>query len=166
MIRCAPVMLKRIAFVFFAGLLLLAGTGVLMYFVNAAPHAPGISASEASHPTKPFVVKLHAQWCAVCLITTSAWSQIEKEYDGRVNFLVLDFTDDKTTDASKAAAERVGLGRIFEESGSTGVVLIVDGRTKEVTASIAGSRNVGEYREAIDAALSHNHHRPASLLSR
>jgi len=153
MIRCAPAMLKRIAIVVLAGFLALVGTGVAMYLVNAAPVAPPISATEASNPSKPFVVKLHSQWCHLCLITTSVWSQIEQEYGGRANFLVLDFTDDQTTDASKAAAERVGLGRVFEESGSTGVVLVVDGRTKEVTASIAGSRDVAEYRTAIDAAL-------------
>ena len=146
-------MLKKVALAVVVAMLVLAGSVVVMYFVNAAPVAPAISASEASNPTKPFVVKLHAQWCAVCMITKSAWSQVEKEYAGRVNFLVLDFTDDQTTDASKAAAERVGLGRVFEESGSTGVVLVVDGRTKDVTASIAGSRNVAEYRAAIDAAL-------------
>lgn len=146
-------MLKKIAIVVVATFLVLVAIGVLMYFVNAAPVVPAISASEAANPARPFVVKLHAQWCHLCLITTSAWSQIEKEYAGRVNFLVLDFTDDKTTDASKVAAERVGLGRVFEQSGSTGVVLVVDGRTKDVTASIAGSRNIEEYRAAIDAAL-------------
>jgi thiol-disulfide isomerase/thioredoxin len=146
-------MLKKIAIVVFAGFLVLVGTGVAMYVFNAAPAAPAISAAEASDPSRPFVVKLHSQWCHLCLITTQAWSQIEKEYSGRVNFLVLDFTDDQTTDASKAAAERVGLGRVFEESGSTGVVLVVDGRTKNVAASIAGSRDVAEYRAAIDAAL-------------
>jgi thiol-disulfide isomerase/thioredoxin len=146
-------MLKKIAIVLFAVFLALVGTGVLMYFINAAPVAPAISAADAADPAKPFVVKLHSQWCHLCLITTQVWSQIEKEYSGRVNFLVLDFTDDQTTDASKAAAERVGLGRVFEESGSTGVVLVVDGRTKNVTASIAGSRDVAEYRAAIDAAL-------------
>jgi thiol-disulfide isomerase/thioredoxin len=147
-------MLKKIAIIVFTGFLALVGTAVAMYFVNAAPVAPAISAAEASDPGRPFVVKLHSQWCHLCLITTQAWSQIEKEYAGRVNFLVLDFTDDQTTDASKAAAERVGLGRVFEESGSTGVVLVVDGRTKDVSASIAGSRNVAEYRAAIDNALS------------
>jgi thiol-disulfide isomerase/thioredoxin len=146
-------MLKKIALVVVAAFVVLVGSVVLMYFVNAAPVAPAISASEASNPARPFVVKLHSQWCHLCLITTSVWSQIEQEYKGRVNFLVLDFTDDQTTDASKAAAERVGLGRVFEESGSTGVVLVVDGRTKDVTASIAGSRDVTEYRAAIDAAL-------------
>jgi thiol-disulfide isomerase/thioredoxin len=146
-------MLRKIAIIFIAGCLALAAAGYVAYLGNAAPAAPPISAAEASNPSKPFVVKLHARWCAICMITTSVWSQVQKEYSGRVNFLVLDFTDDTTTDASKAAADRVGLSRIFEESGSTGVVLVVDGHTQEVTASIAGSRDVAEYREAIDAAL-------------
>ena len=146
-------MLKKIAIIVLAGFVALVGTGVAMYFINAAPVAPAISAADAADPGRPFVVKLHSQWCHLCLITTRCGQQIEKEYAGRVNFLVLDFTDDQTTDASKAAAERVGLGRVFEESGSTGVVLVVDGRTKDVTASIAGSRNVAEYRAAIDNAL-------------
>jgi thiol-disulfide isomerase/thioredoxin len=146
-------MLKKIAVIFIAVCCVMVVAGYLMYRANAAPVAPPISVAEASNPNRPFVVKLHAQWCHVCLITTLVWSQIQDEYSERVNFLVLDFTDDQTTAASRAAAERVGLGRLFEETGSTGVVLIVDGRTKEVTASIAGSRDAAVYRAAIDAAL-------------
>lgn len=148
-------MLKRIVVLSIVVCLTLAAAGYVMYRANAAPVTPPISASEASNPSKPFVVKLHAQWCAVCLVTTSVWSKIQDEYAGRVNFLVLDFTDDQTTDASRAAAERVRLGRLFEETGATGVVLVVDGRTKDVMTSIAGSRDVAVYRAAIDAALNH-----------
>jgi thiol-disulfide isomerase/thioredoxin len=146
-------MLKKIAVTFIAVCVGMVGIGYLMYRANSAPVAPPISAAEASSPTKPFVVKLHAQWCAVCMITTSVWSQIQDEYADRVNFLVLDFTDEQTTNASAAAAERVGLKQIFDEAGATGVVLIVDGRTKQITASIGGSRDVAEYRAAIEAAL-------------
>ena len=146
-------MLKRIAVISIAVCVALLAAGFVMYRANTAPVAPAISAAEASNPTRPFVVKLHAQWCAVCMITTSVWSRIQDEYSGRVNFLVLDFTDERTTEASRAAAARVGLGQIFEDAGSTGVVLVVDGRTKEVTASIGGSRDFAEYRGAIDTAL-------------
>jgi thiol-disulfide isomerase/thioredoxin len=153
-------MLKKVAVLFLAVCLALAGTGYLMYRANAAPAVPPISEADAANPEKPFVVKLHAQWCAVCMITTSVWRQIQDEYSGRVNFLVLDFTDDHTTGASRAAAERVGLGRFFEETGSTGVVMVLDGRTREVTASIAGSRDVADYRAAIDTALGSAANRP------
>ena len=146
-------MFKRVAVITIAVCLAVAGGGYVVYLGNVAPVTPSISAAEALNPTKPFVVKVHAQWCPVCMITTSVWSQIQEEYAARVNLLVLDFTDDQTTEASRVAAERVGLGRVFEETGATGVVLIIDGRTREVTASIAGSRNFADYRVAIEAAL-------------
>lgn len=144
---------KKVALIAVVMLLAPVVAGYVMYLRNTAPATPPVSAAEASNPTKPFVVKVHAQWCAVCMLTTSMWTRIEDEYEGRVNFLVMDFTDDRTTDVSRAESERVGLGRVFEETGSTGVVLIVNGRTKEVMATIAGSRNFEDYRAAIDAAL-------------
>jgi thiol-disulfide isomerase/thioredoxin len=132
---------------------LLATAGAL-YATNATPRVPVISAAEAAAPTKPFIVKLHAQWCPVCRLTKGVWSRIATTYGERANLVVLDFTDDETTDASRAEAERLGLGHYFEEhSGWTGTISIVDGTTKKVSASIHGSRDFAEYRTAIDAAL-------------
>jgi thiol-disulfide isomerase/thioredoxin len=128
--------------------------GAGLYVSNSAPAVPAISAEEAATTGKPYVVKLHAQWCPACMVTKGVWSQIEKTYAGRANLVVLDFTNQATTDASKAEATRLGLGRLFDEyAGATGTVVVLDGRTREVTASINGSRDFGEYRAAIDAAL-------------
>jgi thiol-disulfide isomerase/thioredoxin len=126
----------------------------MMYIMNPAPSIPAISAAEAASPSKPYVVKLHAQWCPVCMVTKKVWSQIEETYSTRANLVVLDFTNQANTDASRAEAKRLGLEKFFEEyAGSTGTIVVLDGRTKEVTASINGSRNFVEYREAIDAVL-------------
>lgn len=70
--------MKKIAVIFVATGLLLAGAGFALYYANREPVASAISTEEASNPNKPFVVKLHAQWCALCMFTKSAWSQIEK----------------------------------------------------------------------------------------
>ncbi|HEX5049077.1 MAG TPA: thioredoxin family protein [Gammaproteobacteria bacterium] len=135
------------------GAALAAAVGAL-YATNGAPAVPSVSALEAANPTKPFVVKLHAQWCPICRITKGVWSDIAATYGDRVNLVVLDFTDETTTDASRAEAERLGLGSYFEDhSGWTGTISIVDGSTKEVTADIHGSRDFAEYRAAIDGAL-------------
>jgi thiol-disulfide isomerase/thioredoxin len=132
----------------------LAAFGVIMYLGNPAPAVPAVSALEAAKTGKPFVVKLHAQWCAVCLVTKGVWSQIEETYSRRVNLVVLDFTNDANTEASRAEATRLGLETFFEEyAGATGTIVVLDGRTKEVTASINGSRDFATYRAAIDAAL-------------
>ena len=128
--------------------------GSIMYVTNLAPAVPAISVVEAAHSGKPYVVKLHAQWCPVCMLTKGMWSQIESTYSRRVNLVVLDFTNQANTDASRAEAKRLGLEEFFDEhAGWTGTIVVLDGRTKEVTASINGSRDFAEYRAAIDATL-------------
>jgi thiol-disulfide isomerase/thioredoxin len=131
----------------------LAAIGYGLYATNAAPVVPAVSA-DAATSGKPYVVKLHAQWCPYCMITKGVWSQIEDTYRDRVNLVVLDFTNQENTEASRTEALRLGLDSFFEEYvGATGVVVVLDGRTKRVTAEIGGSRNFEEYRAAIDAAL-------------
>jgi len=88
------------------------------------------------------------------MVTKGVWSEIEKTYAGRVNLVVLDFTTDAKADASRAEATRLGLTKFFDEyGGATGTIVVLDGRTKDVTASINGSRDFATYRTAIDAAL-------------
>ena len=133
----------------------LVAAGYAMYVMNPAPTVPAISTEEAASSGKPYVVKVHAQWCAVCMVTKDVWSQIEDAYSNRVNLLVLDVTNRATTDASRAEARRLGLEQFFDEySGGTGTIVVLDGRTRGVTATINGSRDFAEYRAAIDAALS------------
>ena len=140
------------------GLLLLGAAlialGYTMYLRNPAPAVPAVSAAEAARADKPYVVKLHAQWCAVCMLTKGVWSQIEETYAGRVNLVVLDFTTEANTQASRAEATRLGLEQFFDEyAGATGTIVVLDARTRAVTASINGSRDFAEYRAAVDAAL-------------
>ena len=126
----------------------------VLYVRNPTPTVLAIAPSEAVNPSKPYVVKLHAQWCTVCVVTKNVWSQIEEMYATRANLVVLDFTKESDFEASRAEAKRLGLEAFFDEyGGATGTIAILDGRTKEVKASISGSRDFGEYRAAIDAAL-------------
>lgn len=132
----------------------LIATGATLYVNNTAPAVPPVSPVEAAKTGRPYVVKLHAQWCPVCMITKDVWTQIEKAYAQRVNLVVLDFTTGANAEASRAEATRLGLTKFFDEyGGATGSIVVLDGRTREVTASISGSRDFADYRAAIDAAL-------------
>ena len=125
-----------------------------MYLGNTAPSVPPVSAEDAAKTGKPYVVKLHARWCPVCMVTKGVWSSIAERYSTQVNLVVLDFTNEANTNASRVEATRLGLERFFDEhAGITGTIVVLDARTKEVTASIKGSRDFADYRVAIDAAL-------------
>jgi thiol-disulfide isomerase/thioredoxin len=126
----------------------------VLYVRNPPPAVPVISIAESIASGKPYVVKLHAQWCPVCMFTKDMWVQIEKTYSGRVNLVVFDFTNQATTDRSKAEAKRLGLEKFFDDNvGSTGIIAVLDPHTREETASIRGSHNFADYRSAIDGSL-------------
>jgi hypothetical protein len=129
-------------------------TGAILYARNSTPVVAAIATADASAPGAPWVVKMHAQWCPVCMLTKGMWSQIEDAYTGRVRLAVFDFTDETTTAATRAEAQRLGLGAFLEEAGfATGTIIVLDGRTKEILAWINGSRDFADYRAAIDSAL-------------
>ena len=132
----------------------LTAAGVFLYSRNTTPVVPRLAASEAAAAGSPWVVKLHAQWCPVCMLTKGMWSEIEQTYAGRVRFAVFDFTDEVTTATSRVEAERLGLAGVFEEVGfATGPILVLDGRDREIRAWINGSRDFDDYRAAIESAL-------------
>jgi len=147
-------MIKKVLLVVTSLVVVLIASGYIMYVGNSAPTVPALSAVEAAKTSKPYVVKLHAQWCPVCMLTKGMWSQIAETYSKRVNLVVLDFTNEANAEASRAEAIRLGLEKFFDEyAGATGTIVVLDGRTREVKASINGSRDFAEYRAAIDAAL-------------
>ena len=134
-----------------AGVVVLAALAARLYVTNEAPVVPRVTDQDAAG--RPFVVKLHAQWCPVCMTTKGVWDDIQSAYAGRVNLVVLDFTNEETTRASEAEANRLGLRALLDEwGGTTGYVLVLDatGATKH---AIKGSRDPAVYRQAIDEVL-------------
>ena len=147
-------MIRRTMMYFAGVILLLAGIGSILYITNPTPRVPRIELTSLQDSPPPYVVKVHAQWCPVCIMTKDMWNQVQQSYAGKVNLIVFDVTDAATEQASRAEAQRLGLGDFFDDnSGSTGTVYVLDGRTKALVTSIHGSRNFSDYSKPIDGAL-------------
>jgi thiol-disulfide isomerase/thioredoxin len=146
--------MRKALWVTLATVVALIAAAAFLYSRNTTPVVPQLATSEAVAAGSPWVVKLHAQWCPVCMLTKGVWSQIEQTYAGRVRLAVFDFTNGQTTAASRAEAERLGLGVVYDEAAfATGSVLVLDGRGQGIVAWLNGSRDFADYRAAIDAAL-------------
>ncbi len=146
-------MIKRILSIAVLTVVAVVAVVAALYLANGAPVAASVPSETAALGGKPYVVKIHAQWCPKCMMTKDVWSSVEDEYAGRVHFVVLDFTNERTSQASDAEVERLGLGALFEADAGTGSIVVLDAQRRAVTASITGSRNFAEYASAIDAAL-------------
>jgi hypothetical protein len=132
----------------------LAASIAVALVTNPAPQVPFIATDDVAGAARPFVVKLHARWCPVCMATKDAWADLSIHYAGKVRLVVFDFTTDRTTDASRVEAARLGLDAVFSDyEGETGTVLVLDGRSKEIKHSLHGNLAPAEYRRAIDESL-------------
>ena len=128
--------------------------GFTMYQLNPPPKVPAVAPESAASSNRPYVVKLHAKWCPICMMTKGLWSELQSAYTGKVNLVVFDLTNKETVEASRAEAKRLGLERFFEEhGGETGGIFLLDGKSKEEKEGFYGSRQFAEYKRAIDGAL-------------
>jgi thiol-disulfide isomerase/thioredoxin len=124
----------------------------LLVIANGPPGVPPIAAADAA--SRPYVVKLHARWCPICMTTKQQWSEIEQDYADRVNLFVIDNTTPSTRANSRAQAEKFGLAmHVDRYQGATGAVIVIDGRSKAVLSELFGRRPIEDYRAAIDAAV-------------
>ena len=101
--------------------------------IKKAPTVPALSAAEAANTAKPYVVKLHAQWCAICMVTKGAWSEIEKTYASRVNRC-------RARPSAKAYSRRRPLCRRIHPARSSSETLPSASATISVTTSASVAR--------------------------
>jgi hypothetical protein len=88
------------------------------------------------------------------MLTKDEWSRVEQAYSGRVNLVVFDFTSEAATERSREQAKRLNLLPFFDDyTGATGLVVVLDGRTKEVLAEVGGNASFEDFQAPIDAAL-------------
>jgi len=109
-------------------------------------------ASSAFAKTKPTVVIIKAEWCSACQKVDPIMQELMKEYGGKVNFVMLDVTNDETTAQAAAKAKSLGLSRFFEfNKKMTSTVAVFKG--KKQTFSTAKNYNKSAYVAAFDKAI-------------
>lgn len=124
----------------------------LLAVLVVGPRVAGAAPTEPD-AQRPFVVKIHADWCGTCTRLAPTWTRIEQELGGRARLVVFDVSDRKTLGRSRELAEELGLGDFFERHrGGTGVIAVLDGATGEPVALHKGEADYAVYERAVEAA--------------
>ncbi|MCT0252957.1 MULTISPECIES: thioredoxin domain-containing protein [unclassified Synechocystis] len=104
---------------------------------------------------KPVVVDIYATWCPGCKTIAPTLSQLKKQYQGKVNFVVLDVSDKNTTKQAEAKAKELGLTNFFEMNKTqTATVAIIDPATGMVVQQFRKNANAGDYTKVINGEIS------------
>lgn len=132
------------------GRAILVGLVLLVLFGSAAATAD--DALEGCNG-KPYVVKIHADWCWSCKALKSVWQRIETDLGDQAIIVTLDVSDRAAYMESQATAERLGIGEFFQEYRSrTGIVAILDCKMHEPVVIMSAERDFEKYREAVARA--------------
>lgn len=102
--------------------------------------------------TKPTVAIIRADWCSACQKLEPTMMDLMKEYGNKLNFVMLDVTNDETTAQAAAKAKSLGLSQFFEANKKmTSTVAVFAG--KKQTFKTAMNYNKSDYVAAFDKAL-------------
>lgn len=110
------------------------------------------SAAVTFAQAKPTVAIIKADWCSACQKVEPIMMGLMKEYDGKVNFVMLDVTNDDTTAQAAAKAKSLGLTAFFEANKKTTSTVAVFTGKKQIYKT-AMNYNRSDYVAAFDKAL-------------
>ncbi|NJR49584.1 MAG: redoxin domain-containing protein [Leptolyngbyaceae cyanobacterium CSU_1_3] len=103
---------------------------------------------------KPVVVDVFATWCSACKNIAPTLSQLKKDYEGKVNFVVLDVSSQSTAAEAEKKAKQLGLiDFLAANKAQTGMVAIIDPATGKVLAQHRNNANLADYKTVLDPAL-------------
>ncbi len=103
--------------------------------------------------SRPFVVKVHADWCGTCTKLNPTWEGIQAKIGDNARFVVFDLTDKEAVQRSRAEAERLGLTPFLtRHKRSTGTIAVLDGASREPVIVLRGDTDVAKYEEAVARA--------------
>ncbi|MEP6707775.1 MAG: thioredoxin domain-containing protein, partial [Pyrinomonadaceae bacterium] len=108
---------------------------------------------------QPTVAIIRADWCGVCQKLEPAMTELMEQYKDRLNFVVLDVSNDEKTVASAATARKLGIGKFFEANKKkTSTVAIFGAKNKLIFQKYHDSERETFVR-AFDDAIAKTGHR-------
>lgn len=123
-------------------LLAIAASLLLSSVVFTAPADPPVS-----------VVIIRSEFCGYCQKLEPTMMKLMKEYEARLNFVVLDVSNDETAAKAEQTAKKLGLAKFFAENQENTSTVAIFAPDKKLIKSFMAELNEAPYRQAFDSAI-------------
>ena len=99
------------------------------------------------------VAIIRADWCSACQKLEPTMMELKSQYGDRIDFVILDVTDDEKTAQSATVARKLGLGRFFEANKQKTSTVVVLSASHKVVFQTMQNFNRDAYVKAFEDAL-------------
>jgi thiol-disulfide isomerase/thioredoxin len=102
---------------------------------------------------RPTVAIIRAEWCSACQKLEPTMMELKSQYGDRIDFVMLDVSDDQKTAQSAAEARKLGLGKFFEANKQKTSTVLVLSASRKVVFQTMQNFDRDSYVKAFDEAL-------------
>lgn len=106
--------------------------------------------------SKPTVVLIRADWCPACQKLEPTFKELREQYKDRLNFVVLDVTNDEKVAESAKTADELGISKFFEENKKNTSTVVVLGEKNKISFKTMHNYDRKAYMRAFDDAIKMN----------
>jgi thiol-disulfide isomerase/thioredoxin len=106
--------------------------------------------------SKPTVAIIRADWCEACQKLEPAFKELMEQYKDRLNFVVLDVTNDEKVAESAKTARALGLSKFFDANKKNTSTVVVLGEKNKISFKTTHNYDREAYVRAFDDALKMN----------
>jgi thiol-disulfide isomerase/thioredoxin len=122
--------------------------GALTLFAMIA--LPGLAQTKSKRPT---VAIIRAEWCSACQKLEPTMMELQSQYKDRIDFVMLDVSDDEKTTQSAETARKLGLGKFFEANKQKTSTVVVLSPAHKIVFQTKQNFDRAAYIQAFDEAL-------------
>jgi thiol-disulfide isomerase/thioredoxin len=102
---------------------------------------------------RPTVAIIRANWCTACQKLEPTMMGLINQYKDRIDFVMLDVTDDQKATQSASEARKLGLGKFFEANKKKTSTVVVLSPSHKIVFQTMQNFDREAYVRAFDDAL-------------
>jgi thiol-disulfide isomerase/thioredoxin len=102
---------------------------------------------------RPTVAIIRAEWCSVCQKLEPTMMELKSQYGDRIDFVILDVSDEEKVAESAGVARKLGLSKFFAENRQRTSTVLVLSASRKIVFQTMQNFDRDAYVKAFDDAL-------------
>lgn len=127
--------------------------GILLSFIALIGMVSLPALAKTPKAKRPTVAIIRADWCTACQKLEPTMMELMSQYRDRIDFVMLDVTDDQKLAKAASDARKLGLGKFFRANMKKTSTVVVLSPSRKILFQTVQNFDRDAYVKAFDEAI-------------